>query len=178
MTRYVGIDPSTKTGLVVIDEDGELWEAREIEKPGKDPERMMKLIHAVMQQLSLGDIVAIEGFGFASQSGFLLGGIGWGMRMDLYARGIDYHEIAPAALKKFASGKGNTKKDQLGIDIFKRWGFEHESDNVRDAYVLAQIARALHEQVKLTVFQQEVLDTIRKPPEKKNKRNTKQKKGA
>jgi crossover junction endodeoxyribonuclease RuvC len=170
MTRYVGIDPSTKTGIVVLDEHGDLWEAREIEKLGKDPERMLKLIESVMQQVDPDDVIGIEGFGFASQSGFLLGGIGWGMRMNLWDRGVMYHEIAPAALKKFAGGKGNMKKDELAIEIYKRWGFEHKSDNVRDAYVLAQIARALHEKVKLTVFQQDVLDAIRNPPEKKNKR--------
>lgn len=170
MTRYVGIDPSTKTGLVIIDEHGDLWEAREIEASGKDPERMHKLISAVASQLLPEDIVAIEGFGFASQTGFLLGGIGWGIRMNMWTRTISYTEIAPAALKKFASGKGNTKKDELGVEIYKRWGFEHKSDNVRDAYVLAQIARSLHEPVKVTVFQQEVLRAIQSPPEKKNKR--------
>jgi crossover junction endodeoxyribonuclease RuvC len=174
MTRYVGIDPSTKTGLVVIDEHGDVWEACEIEKSGKDPARMYSLIGGVMEYLTDKDVVAIEGFGFASQSGFLLGGIGWGIRMDMYHRGIKYHEVAPAALKKFTGCKGNAKKDALAVEIFKRWGFEHGSDNVRDAYVLAQVARALHEPLPLIKAQQEVIQVIKTPPAKQPKK----KKGA
>jgi crossover junction endodeoxyribonuclease RuvC len=174
MSRYVGIDPSTKTGIVVLDEHGDLWEAREIEKEGKDPARMYSLIGTVMGYLHNGDIVAIEGFGFASQTGFLLGGIGWGIRMDMYHRGIKYYEVAPAALKKFTGCKGNAKKDELAVEIFKRWGFEHASDNVRDAYVLAQVARALHEPVPLIKAQAEVIQTIKNPPVKQSKK----KKGA
>lgn len=170
MARYVGIDPSTKTGIVVLDEDGEVWEAIEIEKPGKDPARMYHLIAAVNHLVEPNDLVAIEGFGFASQSGFLLGGIGWGIRMDLFHRRIKYIEVAPAALKKFVSGKGNMKKDELGIEIFQRWGFKHSSDNVRDAYVLAQIARAMHEPVKLIAAQREVINVIKNPPIKKPKK--------
>ena len=174
MARYVGIDPSTKTGIVVLDEVGDVWERVEIEKGGKDPARMYSLIETVMEYLCDGDIVAIEGFGFASQTGFLLGGIGWGIRMEMYRRGIQYHEVAPAALKKFCGCKGNAKKDELGVEIYKRWGFEHKSDNVRDAYVLAQVARALHEPVPLIQAQKEVIRVIENPPAKKSKK----KKGA
>lgn len=170
MKRYIGIDPSTKTGIVILNEQGTVIEALEVTEQGEDPERMAKLILRVTKEIEKGDVVAIEGFGFASQSGFLLGGIGWGIRMTMYLNEITYSEVAPAALKKFAGGKGTMKKDELGVEIYKRWGFEHKSDNVRDAYVLAHIARALHEPVKLTVFQQEVINAIRSPAEKKKKR--------
>jgi crossover junction endodeoxyribonuclease RuvC len=170
MARYVGIDPSTKTGIVVLDEDGEIWEAKEIEKEGKDPERMSSLIHSVMGHICDQDIVAIEGFGFAGTAGFLLGGIGWGIRLDMFNRRIQYVEVAPNALKKFGSGSGTVGKDELGVAIYKRWGFEHKSDNVRDAYVLAQIARAMHEPVKLLATQREVIHVIKNPPIKKTKK--------
>jgi crossover junction endodeoxyribonuclease RuvC len=171
MARYVGIDPSTKTGLVVLDEDGEVWEAKEIEASGRDPERMSNLIFEVAEHLTDYDHVAIEGFGFASQTGFLLGGIGWGIRLRMYERGMRYTEIAPAALKKFTGCKGNAKKDELGVEIYKRWGFEHKSDNVRDAYVLAQIARTLYGpfEIQLIKPQLEVIQVIKNPPTKNAK---------
>lgn len=169
MTRYVGIDPSTKTGIVILDEDGEVWEAKEIEKEGKDPERMSNLIATVMEFVCDKDIVVLEGFGFASQTGFLLGGIGWGIRMELHHRGIKYVEVAPAALKKFTGAGGNAAKEVLAVEVYKRWGFQNKSNNVTDAYVLAQIGRAIHEPLQLTKFQQEVLNTLRNPPEKKPK---------
>ncbi|MEK0313714.1 hypothetical protein [Cohnella sp. 56] len=172
MTRYVGIDPSTKTGLVILDKHGELIDAVEITAEGKDPSRMIDIIEQVMSSIEDNDFVTIEGFGFASQSGFLLGGIGWGIRMDLYSRRISYDEVAPNALKKFAGAKGNVKKDELAVHIYKRWGFEHASDNVRDAYVLAQIARTVREAKRgyydgLTAYQKDVVDVILTPPVKK-----------
>jgi len=171
--RYVGIDPSTKTGLVIIDEDGEVWEATEITHEGKDPERMIHLIGKTMKHIGPDDIIAIEGFAFGAKGAAVgtMYGIGWGMRMDFFRCRVNYTEVSPSAVKKFASGKGNTKKDELGVEIYKRWGFEHKSDNVRDAYVLAQIARAMHEQLKLTAFQQDVITGLLVPKEKKSRRN-------
>ncbi|WP_226000926.1 hypothetical protein [Paenibacillus sp. BJ-4] len=169
MTRYVGIDPSTKTGVCILDADGNVLDALEITADGKDPERMYDIITDVCENVDYGDVVVIEGFGFASQSGFLLGGIGWGIRLNLYERNIKYREAAPSALKKFASGKGNTKKDELAVEIFKRWGFQHGSDNVRDAFVLAKIARSLQMNTNTAKFQDEVIQAILNPAPKKGK---------
>src|SRR5690625_2685331 len=158
--RYVGLDPSTKTGITILDRNGELINSLEITEKGNDPSRMIGIINGVMSELEPNDIVAIEGFGFASRSGFVLGGIGWGIRMELFSRDIEYVEVAPNAVKKFASGKGNIKKDDMAVDIYQRWGFRHSSDNVRDAYVLAQIARSMHEDVKLIKPQKEVIEKL------------------
>ncbi|EJW14424.1 crossover junction endodeoxyribonuclease RuvC [Paenibacillus alvei] len=169
--RIVGIDPSTKTGICIMDQFGNLIDAFEVTGEGKDPKRMSDIIGTTSETLEDGDLVGIEGFGFSSQSGFILGGIGWGIRMEMYLRGIKYMEIAPSQLKKFATGKGNAKKDELAVHIFKHWGFEHHSDNVRDAYVLAQVMRAIRMGSATTKYQREVIDAILAPkPEKKKKR--------
>jgi crossover junction endodeoxyribonuclease RuvC len=167
--RYIGIDPSTKTGFVALSPSGTLLDAREMVGQGKDPKRMYSIIQAVSEAIQPGDIIAIEGFGFASQSGFLLGGIGWGIRMELYRRGFDYQEVAPAALKKFTGAGGNAGKEAVAVNVYKRWEFECPSNNVTDAYVLAQIARALHEDIELTKYQQEVIDAVRSPQKSKAK---------
>ncbi|NOU95611.1 hypothetical protein GC093_20605 [Paenibacillus sp. LMG 31456] len=165
MPRYVGLDPSTKTGLVVLDEDGEVWDAREIEVGlyGRDPSarHMRLLVQTIIGLTNPSDRVAIEGFGFASQAGFLLGGIGWGIRMSLYERKTSMIEVAPSALKKFTGAGGNAGKEAVAVEVFKRWGFQHKSNNVTDAYVLAQIARALYEPVKLVKCQQEVIKKLK-----------------
>lgn len=170
MTRFVGIDPSAKTGLVILNQDGNILDTMEITAKGDDPGRMAEIIEKTIDNLERGDVVAIEGFGFASQSGFLLGGIGWGIRVAMYLEDIQYKEVAPTALKKFASGKGNTKKDELAVHIFKHWGFESKSDNIRDAYVLAQIARAIRMGTAATKYQQEVVKAILEPPKMKGKK--------
>jgi Holliday junction resolvasome RuvABC endonuclease subunit len=52
--------------------------------------------------------------------------------------------IPPMTLKKYASGKGNAKKQEMLLMIFKRWGVEFLDDNAADAYALARLAGGLH----------------------------------
>lgn len=167
--RYIGIDPSTKTGLVSLDRSGEIATAQEITHPGKDPERMFRIIEQiteyVMDEIRIHGSkykvhVAVEGFGFNSKQATLLGGIGWGIRMALYRVGIKYTEVPPAQLKRFACGRGNASKEYVAIGVYKRWGFESTSNNITDAYVLAQIARAQTGKLPLTKFQKEVIARI------------------
>ena len=125
----------------------------------EDPQRFMDLSDGIIKQLERDDVICLEGFSYGSkgQGVSTQYGIGWIIRVGLIKSGFTYTEIAPSALKKFASGKGNTKKDELVLPIYKRWNFEHSSDNVHDAFVLARIAQALHDDVELTAFQEEVL---------------------
>ncbi|WP_225442777.1 hypothetical protein [Paenibacillus lycopersici] len=160
--RYVGIDPSTKTGFVVVDGDGEVWEAEEIAREGRDPDRLISLIDAITALVLPGDIVCIEDFAYAKGHRMaLLGGIGWGIRTILRRRGIQYHEVATGQLKNFAGAKGNCGKEDLIIPIYDLWGFRNGSDNVRDAFILAQICRSLYEPGKLYKYQQDVLTKIK-----------------
>lgn len=172
--RIVGIDPSTKTGFVALDKDGQVLRAKEITGVGKkDPFRMVTLIDNIMQHVQKGDFIVIEGFGFASQQAIQSGGIGWGIRMELARHNHSYIEVAPNALKKFvdATGwkgqpgrkvrlKGKEKKEEVMNAVNNHFGFIHSSDNVVDAYVLAQIGRALVRKKVNHVYQKEVLQTI------------------
>lgn len=172
--RFIGLDPSTKTGFVALDEHGEVLRAKELTGVGSvDPKRMITMIDDIMAHIKKDDVICIEGFGFASQQAIQLGGIGWAIRMGLVRRGFTYYEASPSQLKKFASGKGNTKKDELAVHIYKGFGYEHSSDNVRDAYVLAQIARSLKIGETNRAYQREVCEAILHPVPK-----TKKKKGA
>ena len=163
--RYVGLDLSTKTGLVIIDELGNVLTEKEItSKFKKDPQRMIDLTEQVLAHLKKDDIIAIEGFSYASRGkgvSFQFG-YGYSVQIELYKRDFDFLIVSPSQVKKFATGRGNSSKDDMILPIYKRWGYEHESDNVRDAFILAQIARATISDVKLTKFQKEVIDTLKK----------------
>lgn len=155
--RFVGIDPSTKTGFVALDENGQVLRAKELTGVGaKDPKRMITLIDEVTDHIQKDDFIAIEGFGFASQQGIQLGGIGWGVRMSLARRGYKYYEAAPNAVKKFVNvtgwiGEPGNKKRLTGPQkkkavmaaVKEHYGFVHKSDNVVDAYILARIAHEI-----------------------------------
>lgn len=178
--RFIGLDPSTKTGFVALDEHGQTLKAKELTGVGaKDPKRMITMIDDIMAHIQKDDFIVIEGFGFATQRGIQLGGIGWGIRMALTRRGHKYIEASPGSVKKFATGKGNTKKDAMAVPIFKHWGFDHSSDNVRDAYILAQIAKSLSAEKdgfvlsNLHKYQSEVIHSILNPPVKESKKRKK-----
>ncbi|WP_340255898.1 hypothetical protein [Brevibacillus borstelensis] len=109
----------------------------------------------------------------------------------LEARGIKYYEPAPDQVKKFVgvsgwieeSGKkrrlqGKEKKDAVKTAVRELYTFCHPSDNVNDAFVLAQIARHLYimqnspvwQDMNVLDYQAEVLNTILNPPEKKKRK--------
>lgn len=175
MIRHVGIDPSSKTGIVILDHTGAVLVAKDITGVGdKDPQRIATLVDAIIREIEPEDNVCIEGFAFGAQGrgiSFQFG-LGYMIRDRLYRKRIPYTDVTPPAVKKFATGKGNTKKDEMVLPIFRRWEFEHRSDNVRDAFVLAQIARELEEArrtgyiKKTPIYQHDVIDAIINPKEK------------
>jgi Holliday junction resolvasome RuvABC endonuclease subunit len=48
--------------------------------------------------------------------------------------------VPPMTLKKYATGKGTSKKQEMLLQIYKRWGIEFSDDNAADAYALARLA--------------------------------------
>ena len=49
-------------------------------------------------------------------------------------------QVPPMTLKKFAAGKGTAKKQEMLLQIYKRYGVEFNDDNAADAYALARVA--------------------------------------
>lgn len=90
--------------------------------------------------------VAMEGTVLASQSALVLGELSATVKLALW----DYFEpgsvlrtplqIPPMTLKKYATGKGTAKKQEMLLQIYKRWGVEFNDDNAADSYALAKIA--------------------------------------
>jgi crossover junction endodeoxyribonuclease RuvC len=162
--RYVGIDPSTKTGLVILNEYGKAVVQEEIKpKSNKDPQRFIEIAREIMKHLIRRDEpICIEGFSYGSKGKGVSTqyGLGWVIRAELINNGFNYIEVPPTSVKKFATGKGNTKKDEMVLPIYKRWGFEHTSDNVRDAFVLAQMAKSMYDSSNLTEYQKEALKKV------------------
>ena len=48
-------------------------------------------------------------------------------------------KVPPMTLKKYAAGKGNAKKQEMLLQIYKRWGVEFNDDNAADSYALARL---------------------------------------
>ena len=165
MTVFVGIDPSTKTGLVMLNDKGEAYYKQEIKlKNGMNStaKEIKEYGKSIAHIIPDGAIVMIEGFSFGSKGKGVSTqyGVGFSIRFALVGRNIPYFEPTPSQVKKFASGKGNTSKDNLIIPLLRHWNFVDPSDNVRDAYILARMSMALKKDTLLTKYQQEVMSNL------------------
>jgi crossover junction endodeoxyribonuclease RuvC len=94
--------------------------------------------------------IAMEGTVLASHAALVLGELSATVRLAIF----DYFDedddrrfplkVPPMTLKKYASGKGNAKKQEMLLQIYKRWGVEFSDDNAADAYGLARMAAEVH----------------------------------
>lgn len=161
--RFIGIDPSGETGFVILDRDGNYLDGFEIAPTTTDKtEKIDDIITEIVSNLEFDDVIAIEGFSYNSKGKGVdfQYGLGHAIRLELYRMDKDWIEVTPSQVKKFATGNGNMSKENMIIPILRHWNFEHTSNNVRDAYVLAQIARATRLGSYLTKYQQDVTETL------------------
>src|SRR5690606_40001672 len=110
--RFVGLDLSTKTGLVIIDESGNVLTEKEItSKVKKDPQRMIDLTEQVLSHLEKDDVIAIEGFSYGSRGRGVAFqyGYGYSVQISLYKNDYNYFVVTPSQVKKFATGLGNAR---------------------------------------------------------------------
>jgi Holliday junction resolvasome RuvABC endonuclease subunit len=93
--------------------------------------------------------VAMEGTVLASQSALILGELSATVKLTLWDYFDPYTkqpylqtplQIPPMTLKKFATGKGTAKKQEMLLQIYKRWDVEFNDDNAADSYALARLA--------------------------------------
>lgn len=91
--------------------------------------------------------VFIEGYGFGARGRavFNLGELGGILRRLLFISAVPYYDVPPTTLKKFITGKGNSNKNILLEQTFRRYGIGSETltdDNQVDAFGLAKIGHA------------------------------------
>lgn len=141
--NVLGIDPSTKTGLVRVINGLEY--ATVLNYPRTTGiHRVQSIAQGFENYLddeSAPAVAVIEGYAFANRYTLAtLVEVGVILRLSLHRRGITCYIAPPSVVKKFATGKGNSKKPEVAAAVKDRWGFENPSDDVVDAYVMAQMA--------------------------------------
>lgn len=142
---YVGIDPSTLTGFVILNANMLVVEAREIvlSKGVKSTNsEIQEYGREIVRQIPANSKISIEWFALSAKGDAVsaLYGIGYAIRYALNDANMEYFDVTPSALKKFTTGKGTSKKEIMIKEVYKRWGYEHDSNNVIDAYALARHA--------------------------------------
>lgn len=104
-------------------------------------------IEALLTEVGLyrASLVVIEGYSFASKGRAIisLGELGGVIRYELFMDNTPFIDVPPTMVKKFASGRGNAKKDEMRLEVYKRWSVEFKTEHQVDAYVLAKIGEAV-----------------------------------
>lgn len=141
--RSMGIDPSTHTGLVLVDSQSGKAMTKALNFPDSKGMYRLELLRNSVQDTLLDwqpDIAVIEGYGYANKYTLaLMVEIGVLIRMCLHTSNIPWYIAPPSVLKKYATGSGTAKKPQVAAAVKDRWGFTAPSDDVVDAYVLARL---------------------------------------
>lgn len=167
----LGVDPSLcATGIVILN-DGKIEEKRLIKtKPTgddkvKELERLMEIVEMIEIDPRI-DLLVMEGIAFAARNSVALAqlsGLNYFIRLAAYDCQVPFVICQATTLKKFATHKGNCPKDNVMMEVYKRWHVTLADNNICDAFVLAKIGEALlDDKVKLTQPQREVIELLRK----------------
>ncbi len=165
-SAYVGLDPSlTGFGVAAIGE--EYWQTWLLKSNKRGIDRLLDLSYQLSDVFAeigrpIGD-VAVEDTVRASLSASALGELAGIVKMtchtSLNGPGKYPLRVPPTTLKKYATGRGNAKKPEVMLSVYKKWGVEILDDNLSDAYVLAKIA-AGH---ATTAYEKDVIDRLSDP---------------
>jgi Holliday junction resolvasome RuvABC endonuclease subunit len=116
--------------------------------------------------------IAMEGTVVASQAASILGELAGMVKLSIW----DYFDgntnsvipfpehlrrplqIPPMTLKKYATGKGTAKKQEMLLQMYKRWGVEFNDDNAADSYALARLAAGIHKDAVETAVVEKIKD--------------------
>ncbi len=151
MTKVIGIDASLAgTGICSILLAGEETHVSKTITASGDSrgvDRLIDIRDQICQICSVpsrADLVVIEGYAHdRGNRAHYMGELGGVLRVLLTELKIKWVEVAPAQVKKFATGKGNASKEVVAVGVYKKWRMEFPDNNQCDAYVLARIGAAL-----------------------------------
>jgi Holliday junction resolvasome RuvABC endonuclease subunit len=139
--RIVAFDLSlTSTGWARIDKSitcGIL----ELPVRARGVERLIWIRDMLVGIVKRHHLVVLEGYSFGSvQQAHRIGELGGVVRVALHEAGVPVAEIAPASLKRYATGRGNAGKAEVLVAAVKRLGYDGASSDEADALWLLAMA--------------------------------------
>ena len=169
----IGIDLSLcNTGIVLLDDDNVMLEHSIISKPqGKRPidelERLMSIVNQVEHVIRKHEIklAVVEGIAFGisrTTSLSQLSGLNYMVRHMLHREEVDFLIVPPTTLKKFITGKGNSPKDVMLLETYKRYKKAYTDNNLCDGFGLAKIGEVFLDPDKGVKFQKDVVKVLKK----------------
>jgi crossover junction endodeoxyribonuclease RuvC len=88
------------------------------------------------------DLAVVEGFAYHNHNTLAtLVECGTIFRRSLFKAGIPWMEVSPTTLKKWTTGNGAASKDLMAGRVYERWSYRSPSNDIVDAYALAQMGQ-------------------------------------
>lgn len=167
MRTIVGIDLSLRaTGIAVWKPGVDSVSLFLLEAKSTDLDRIDGIVRQIKELLQDETaLVLLEGLAFMSNNGKASerAGLWWIIVYWLWRRKQPYVSVAPTRAKKYLTGRGNAKKDEILKEVFRRYRADLTDDNLADALNLCHIGMAVdgHEETT-TKHQSEVVSILRK----------------
>lgn len=168
----IGIDQSySGFGITFLDTDTGNWRTEVFKAPGSHVDRLHWISEYLKQTFS--DLakqaenidVGIEGYAFGSQMANMAGELGAVVKLACYISLDKFHGkypyiIPPTMIKKYVTGKGTgVQKNQILLNVYKKWGVEFTDDNAADSYAIAHLVGGR----RSLAYEIEVFDKIHDP---------------
>jgi len=158
---YIGIDQSlTGFAMTALNSD-DLFHTEVYKSPYFGVERLLDIqefMTAFISRFSVLD-VAMEGSVLQSHAALKLGELAGAVKLEAHTHGSYPLQVPPMTLKKFAAGKGNAKKQEMLLQMYKRWKVEFSDDNAADSYALARLVRG----VGINTVESQIIEQMRDP---------------
>ena len=148
----IGIDQSySGFGMTLLDTDTGNWHTEVFKAPGSDVDRLYWISEYLKSKFkdvaSYADSVdvGIEGYAYGSVMANMAGELGAVVKLACYESFDSFHGkypyiIPPTVLKKYITGKGTgVQKNQILLNVYKKWGVEFTDDNAADSYGIAHL---------------------------------------
>ncbi len=135
--KVVGIDLSLTATGVALDGTLSTWRTSAAEPIER---RLASIRDLVLVTVRHAEMVVIEDFVTRSPAASTLGMVHGVVRVALVEACKPFALVPPATLKKYVTGKGNAKKDDMRMETFKRFGQDIEDNNQCDAFGLRAMA--------------------------------------
>ena len=146
------MDPSlTGFGMTALAPDSGRFESWLYKSPQRGVERLADIQSWLLEKFQIiidTDFVvldaAVEDTVLASHSATSMGELSAVVRMfcrnNLHGSAQYPMKVPPSSVKKYATNRGNAKKAEVLLAVYKKWGVEFADDNLADSFVLSKIA--------------------------------------
>lgn len=134
--KILALDQATKTGFAYY--DGKimcgLWDLSAVKEQGKRLRRLLRRMDTMKKTYGV-DLVVFESFGqMFGHAKIVLPALRGAIELWCYDNEVPTKIVTPKAVKKHATGNGNSKKDKMFVAAKQKWpNLSIIDDNVADA---------------------------------------------